>query len=133
VEIQIMNLGKWKSDPLYVKFTNIKEWIIQVGSEEKKLMYLEAIKTFLEFMRGTPKDLVEKATSAEGLTLDDKLKDFIKYLEKQGTSRDMVIDYYLAARSFYIWNGFIEKIRAVPRRFKELKATNAYDWDNPKY
>lgn len=127
-----LGLQKWKSDPLYTKYAPVKEWIIQCGSEEKKLFYLEAINRFISYADNNPADLAKEATLAEGLAIDDKLKGFAKYLENQGVDKDRVIEYYLAVRSFYIWNGFLNKVRAVPREFKRLVAVNAYDWDNPK-
>jgi hypothetical protein len=117
----------WKRDPL-LKSAAVKDWVYHLGSDEKKTSYLKAMKTFLKFTGKTPESLIQEAAVGEGYAIDDRLKGFLADLEKNGVSEDERVEYYLGARSFFVWNGFIEKLRAVPPSFRKVVATNSYNY-----
>jgi len=117
----------WKGDPLLESAT-VKDWIYHLGSDEKKLSYLDALSTFLEFTGKTPEALIREASSSEGYAVDDRLKEFLTSLEGKSFNEGECVEYYLGARSFFVWSGFIEKLKAIPPKFKRVVATNAYNW-----
>jgi len=116
----------WKRNEL-LKSEAVKDWIYHVGSDQKKSSYLQGMRKYSEFAQKTPENLIEEATLSKGLTLDDKLGEFLAHLEKKGTSEGCT-DNYLGVRSFFVWNGFIEKLRMVPEKLKKVVATDVYDY-----
>jgi len=117
----------WKSDPL-LESPAVKDWVYHLGSDEKKLSYLDSLRKFLEFTGKSPEDLVDEAASSKGYAIDDKLKKYLANLEQKGLTQGECVEYYLGARSFFVWNGFIEKLRSIPPKFRKVVATNAYNW-----
>jgi len=117
----------WKRDSL-MKSSAVKDWVYHLGSDEKKMAYLRYFKRFLRFTGKTPEALVQDAASSEGYAVDDGLKEFLAHLEKKGINEVECVEHYLGARSFFVWNGFIEKLRAVPPKFKKVVAMNAYNY-----
>lgn len=58
--------------------------------------------------------------------VDDKLDEFLDYPNSEGVSDKRCADHYLAARSYFVWNRFTEKLRAVPQEIKKTVVTDAY-------
>lgn len=118
---------KWKRDPL-LNSAPARDWIYHLGSDEKKLSYLGALRELMRFTKKTPEALIEEAASGKQYSVDDRLKEFLEHLRREGLNEDECMECYLGARSFFVWNDFIENLRAVPQEFRKVVATNAYNW-----
>ena len=118
----------WKSHEL-LKSEVVKDWVYHLGGDERKYLNLDALVEFLKYTRKTPEILIHEAELSKKFDLDDLLKIFYEHLKKSSINEDQNINYYFAIRSFYVWNGFVEKLKTVPSEFKKVVATGVYDYD----